>query len=452
LPSVHGLQDAVSAMVEKLKPFQELGLAVSGAAGGGADAAADIERALLRREAEIACREIMADAVLPADIRPAASAGPPPVRRHALLTGATGYVGGFVLRELLRANTHVTCIVRAPDVPAATARVVANLTKMGIWESDLADRLEVVRGDLEQPRFGFTRDAYARLSDAIDSVFHCAAFVHYWMPYSQLHQSNVESTKHVVEFLCSGPAKVLHFVSSTTLFQSPLHPRHAVVREDHFPETPFGNVFGYGSSKWAAESLVRQLKARGAHVVVYRPGAIVGDSKHGYWSPRDLATMLTMHALANDAMADTGGVLQGIPVDVVARFIEACSNDPAGCGETFQLIHPHPVALDDAVDVLRRRGLPVRRTSREEWIAGFLAQADAELVRPLFEVRGVGASAPIIECLLEIPTFDARGFHRQLDIYGIPCPAYERLVEGGWLDRLIGLSGRSMNTAAAQIE
>src|SRR3954470_4409356 len=56
-----------------------------------------------------------------------------PSRRHILLTGATGYIGGRLLPVLLDAGHEVRCLVRDPD------------------RADLDPRAEVVKGDLLDP-------------------------------------------------------------------------------------------------------------------------------------------------------------------------------------------------------------------------------------------------------------------------------------------------------------
>jgi thioester reductase-like protein len=221
------------------------------------------------------------------------------------------------------------------------------------------------------------------------------------------------------------------------VFLTRAYSRQAGVPEDAFPDSPLGNVFGYGQSKWAAESLVRQAQARGAHVVIYRPGSILGATDGGFWSPRDLATVFTSHELATGKVNEEGRVLEGLPVDVVSRFIEASSADPAACGQTFHLIHPRPIGAERWAEALTRRGVPAQRVNNEEWIRGLAARAENEMYRPLFELRGIGVNATLLECLPELPSFDPSNFQRQLAAYDIACPNYDALIEQGWLDALL---------------
>jgi hypothetical protein len=119
-------------------------------------------------------------------------------------------------------------------------------------------------------------------------------------------------------------------------------------------------------------------------------------------------------------------------VDVVARFIAACSGDPASCGRTFHLTHPRPLGAEDWAEVLRRHGMRARTLSNEEWMRQFLERSTADM-RRLFELRAMGGNRTILECFGDL-TFDSTGFHRQLEAYDIRCPDYETMVAQGWLD------------------
>jgi len=142
------------------------------------------------------------------------------------------------------------------------------------------------------------------------------------------------------------------------------------------------------------------------------------------------------HALESETVSGTGNILEGVPVDVAARFIEACSSDAAACGQTFHLIHPTPISVDEWTEVLERRGMRARYVSNEEWTQQFIQQVSGEFHQPLGELRGTGVNLSLMECLRELPTFDSRTFQHRLAAYDISCPDYEAMVGQGWLDGL----------------
>ena len=75
--------------------------------------------------------------------------------REVLLTGATGFLGRFLLTDLLRRkpNLTVTCIVRADDSGHALARIQAALEEAEIQDDELAPRIRALAGDMHLPQF-----------------------------------------------------------------------------------------------------------------------------------------------------------------------------------------------------------------------------------------------------------------------------------------------------------
>jgi thioester reductase-like protein len=254
--------------------------------------------------------------------------------------------------------------------------------------------------------------------------------------YHQLRAPNVIGTRNVVEFVCTGGPKVLHLPSPASVFLAPAYAGRPTMAEDEFPESPLGIVSGYGQSKWAAESLARQARDRGAAVVVYRATALLGAAENGYWSPTDLGSLALSASLATGSMSNATRALDGIPVDVAAQFIAAVSAEPANQGQTFHLVHPHALSVKQWTEVLAKHDIAARAASDDEWAGQFESLPSGRLYEGLFEVRGTGVNATIMECLPDQPALDGTAFKKALSRYKVACPAYDKLIERGWLDAL----------------
>ena len=76
--------------------------------------------------------------------------------KEVLLTGATGFVGRFVLRDLLCMDGEliVHCLIRASGDEHGLQRLRATLEHAEIWNETFAARIRIVVGDLCEPRFG----------------------------------------------------------------------------------------------------------------------------------------------------------------------------------------------------------------------------------------------------------------------------------------------------------
>jgi len=103
-------------------------------------------------------------------------------RLTVLLTGATGFLGAFVLRELLQRSGRVAkviCLVRAKDEAAGLDRLRSLCEDRGVWDKtwEIDQRVEVVLGDLAAEKWGLRNDAWMRLANSVDTIVHNGALV-----------------------------------------------------------------------------------------------------------------------------------------------------------------------------------------------------------------------------------------------------------------------------------
>ncbi|MWK38237.1 hypothetical protein GEV43_32080 [Actinomadura sp. J1-007] len=111
------------------------------------------------------------------------AAGPEAV----LLTGATGFLGPFLLAELLRrTGAEVYCLVRAGTEHAARERVREAAARFGVPIAPDDPRIVPVPGDLAAPGLGLAPRWRARLAERADTIVHAGAQVHHLSPYRRL--------------------------------------------------------------------------------------------------------------------------------------------------------------------------------------------------------------------------------------------------------------------------
>jgi amino acid adenylation domain-containing protein/thioester reductase-like protein len=323
----------------------------------------------------------LADTVLPDDIQPLA--GPLPVWRSAgcgrvLLTGVTGFLGAFVLRDLLRLPevTQVACLVRATSDDEARVRIRDNMMQYGIWEDAFSHRLLPVAGDLAQADLGLGQARFDQLSKEVDVVFHLAAHVNYIQPYSAHKAANITGTINILRFATSHRPKPLHYVSTIAVFGPAglLEPTAIVYEDEDLSDYLTGLKFdlGYSQSKWVTEQLVKQAQQRGIPVAVYRPGFIMGDSKTGAGNPDDFVARLIKGCMAVGCYP----VLprQGkefIPVDYVSEALLRIASDNANLAHAYHLVPPHIDAVVDLMGffgILKQCGHALDALPYEQWV------------------------------------------------------------------------------------
>ncbi|MDB9314041.1 amino acid adenylation domain-containing protein [Spirulina sp. CS-785/01] len=135
------------------------------------------------------------------------------------LTGASGFLGGGMLHELLQ-NTRadIYCLVRATSKAEAYAKIQRQLKRYFSWEEEFSDRIFTILGDLSQPCLGLNSRQFARLAEKIDRIYHCAAWVNIVYPYSALETVNVQGTQEVIRLASQCKIKPLHFISTMDVF------------------------------------------------------------------------------------------------------------------------------------------------------------------------------------------------------------------------------------------
>lgn len=169
--------------------------------------------------------------------------------RYAL-TGATGFVGGELARQLVDAGHDVVALVRTP-------RRATGLAELGV---------ELVEGDLD------SAPALDRLRAGADGLFHVAGWYRLGdRDLSAGERVNVEGTRNVLEApLRAGTPKVVH--TSTLAVNSDTG---GAVRDETHRHTG-SHITEYDRTKARAHDVAHELAARGLPVVTVMPGAIDG--------------------------------------------------------------------------------------------------------------------------------------------------------------------------------
>lgn len=204
---------------------------------------------------------------------------------NILLTGAAGYLGVYILRELLvNTSSAISLIVRAGKNITAEERVRVQVSKY--FSSDLydeyADRITVYEGDLVKNNFGLDKE-YDELVQAVDCVIHCAANSSHFGDYSQFYDGNVTTTENVIMFAETGRKKVLNHISTyaTGVFTGSGKGIYFTEFDDVDTEH-IDDVEGYyPKTKIISEKLIQFSRQRGTDARIFRVDDILFEYERG---------------------------------------------------------------------------------------------------------------------------------------------------------------------------
>ncbi|MGW4534275.1 thioester reductase domain-containing protein [Nocardia sp. NPDC004340] len=356
----------------------------------------------------------LADDIRPADTVIRVATDPD----HVLLTGASGFLGAFMLRDLMATTTAVVhCVIRGADEAAATERLIANLEFYRVsGEVDL-NRVRVIVGDLAAPRLGLSENDFDDLAKLVDVVFHAGATVHWLQPYPLLRDANVGGTEEILRLAARHRTVPVHYVSTVGVFPgAPADGAPLAVDDPTGPPEVLPS--GYLRTKWVAEQNIGLARDRGLPVSVYRVDVISGDQRHGACQTRDFVWLTLKGIIQARAVPPVGdGYFHLAPVDYVSAAIVALAAKPDAAERTFHLHNPLRVALPELVERLRAMGYPIEDRDRADWLAEIGANTDNALV-PLLDAF----EAMIGDTAAFYPAIDVSATEAMLTGTGIVCP------------------------------
>jgi phthiocerol/phenolphthiocerol synthesis type-I polyketide synthase E len=341
-----------------------------------------------------------------------------------LLTGATGYLGAFLLHELVTATTgRVYCVVRATDEAEAFARLSANAAKFLLPPPDPA-RVFAVPGDLgDIAKVGADyRDG--ELEQRIGHVLHCAARVVFTEPYRTVREDNVLPMVELLTWMRGLGIRDFSFVSTAAATAPALGSDRVLETRDQ-PLDP--RLSGYGVSKWVGERLLDRADEDGMRVRVFRPGLIMSASGTGAGNAKDLIYFVLASGVAVGAHPVDDRAHDMAPVDVVARGIVQLALSRGSVGRAYHLVDEELIGLRTLFTMLGEAGLPTRPVPLEEW---------QRLVRE----RALATGNPILStaALLELegseeggPPIQATGWQPWLRRHGIDPKVTGEMLERG---------------------
>jgi len=276
-----------------------------------------------------------------------------------LVTGASGFLGSHVTRQLVARGESVRVLLRA----SSNNRAIADLP------------LEYVTGDL--------RDAasLARALDGVTRVFHVAADYRLWAKRKkEIYDSNVGGTKNLLD--AAKRAGVAQFIYTSTVATI------AVDRPEHpneFTDAKLEEMVGhYKRSKWQAERAVLDAAKQGFPAIIAMPTTPVGP-----WDWKPTPTGKIILDFLNGKMpgyVETGLNFVGVEECAAGHLLVS---DKGKIGERY-LLGAENLTLKEMLDTLARiTGLSAPKLKIPHGIALGVAYANTAFSRLLGREPGI---------------------------------------------------------------
>ena len=304
---------------------------------------------------------------------------------NVLLTGATGYLGIHVLRELIDSDaTTITCLVRGQDQQAAERRLknllfyyrrLKNLLFYYFetsFKELMGTRLFVINGDVTQDLTPLTSNLSPVTS--IDTVFNCAANVKHFSKTSDIEDVNIGGARRCVEFCIETGAKLVH-ISTTSVGEM------WVIRNngEEIPKLDerkfwFGQFLDnrYIHSKFLAERIVLDAVAHhGLRGKVMRVGNLAprsydGEFQANFNSNSFMGRLKIFYTLGCCPYDGYDELTEMSPIDETAKAVVLLATTPKEC-TVFQPFNNHTELFGDLLLRMSKVGKDIRFVEGDEF-------------------------------------------------------------------------------------
>lgn len=306
------------------------------------------------------------------------------------LTGATGFLGSQILRQLLqsRATIKVIALVRGRDPAHATHRMQSLCRASSWWRPEYQERVEVWHGDLSKPKLDLDENQWARLccdenvpaEDRIEAIIHNGAMVYWMADYDALTAANIMSTvellKAVTQAAQRGHPVRFAYVSGGHLSTAP------DVIEDIAEELV--TYPAYSQTKFVAEVLVKRFGERleaagtGQAVSIVKPGLVLGSSEDGIANTDDFIWRVVASSLQLGLHNGKEGEawIAAAGADAVAQaIIESC----VGIGTEIVEKLLHGMTMAEFWDLVHEEtGMTTEGVDASIWVAALREDVEAQ--------------------------------------------------------------------------
>lgn len=355
-------------------------------------------------------------------------------KKNVLLTGATGFIGSYLLADLLENKDigSIYILSRKVDKNNEKERLFTAFEKFSVPGHErlaAATNISVIEGDITQPRLGISDAAFEELCSEVDVIHHIAARVNHIRPYEVLKAPNVDSVSDIISIAQKGRDKIVNFVS--TLGSAAKKDKDGRYVEAFPGNAVLNSDMGYLLSKWESERLLEKFQDQGGKVNLFRLGYISGHSHTGASLFNDNQFMLFIKSCIQLGYAPVlPRMINFTPVDFTTAIMAQPRYMSEG-GDVLNLFnYSGLISWEDIISWLSLRGYKIETTEFYDWQKKLLADNESNALFRFLPLYGVdGSHDKILRFGREIDKFD---FHNTMAAterlaYKLPALRYELL-------------------------
>ena len=359
-----------------------------------------------------------------------------------LLSGATGSLGAFMLRDMILSPRvkKIYCLVRGTNYMQRLVKSFQDrLLDISLLEN--TDKVEVLPMELKEPYLGWGKETYDKLKNEVNIVQHCAWLVDFNQPVQHFDRECIQGMYNLLQFAFRKENPIhVHVVSSisaTAAYGKPTVPESPSPKDPHV-----AMPMGYAQSKYIVEHLFNYLTTqKNFPCIVERMGQVVGDNVHGVWNTSEQYPLLMVGGTQLGLMPNLKGInVDWLPVDYAAKsIVEVMLKMRHTELQTIQqqgyyhIVNPNRADWSEVLKAMRACGMKFDVVEPEEWVnilskhqdnpayrlmsffeANFKSSPGEEQSMPIWETEKTVQVAPV---LAKSPAFGESLLKKHLEFW-----------------------------------
>ena len=369
------------------------------------------------------------------------------------LTGATGVLGSYILKDLLRhSDCDIYCLVRSENSELALRRLYAMFEvydSSGKLLTEFLTRVKPVLGDVTLPKFGLSDNDYEKLAQRVEVTIHGAAYTNLFSRITKIEPINVGGTINVVDFVLKTAQKRLTYISTYTVMGDKAFDPTVTFTESDLDIGQKFDHMSYQQTKFIAEKYIRAATDKGLIWNIVRPGQIFGDSQTGAY-PQGQTSVSGLFYDIFKTVIETGVAIDSstyyfdvTPVDYVSRATLYLTLEEKTSFHTLHLVNPDYKSYTSIIRIIRDLGYNINFVSIEDYKrlvfdreltvdGNAYKSATIAAFRWWFKREGIDFTASCHICCQKTL--------KMLVPKGVLCPPLDSALLGTYIDRGINLN------------
>lgn len=280
-----------------------------------------------------------------------------------LLTGATGFLGAYLLKELMtETKSNVYALVRGENLKTAEERLKENLSYYfgENFYSENSYRIHVICGNIAKENLGLKKQVYTDLANKITVIINSAANVSHFGTKEDLYDVNVKGVEKIIRFAKEGLKKHIYHMSTTTLASGQISNVPCRIFTEYDFDVEQKNLNIYARSKMEAERLLREAEKEGVLASVFRIGNISFQSDNGRYQKNveknAFYKMIQSYLKLGIIPESETKCVEISNVDYVSKAIVVLIQNYSVPNQTFHIQNPNKLSFNEFKELMNAAG------------------------------------------------------------------------------------------------